>query len=146
VDAVTGGLMTGLRFGQWFAWGGSSSALGGERLYEAAFVHPVGRLAIRMPVVNGGWADFRTATGTWLTLFSDGIVRHDPASHWVDDILDRKPAADWPSSALTAGHWTFTPGPDRLILAHSGGRPPLVLHRDRPLWTREKKPPLEPED
>jgi hypothetical protein len=141
IDAFGAGLMTGLRFGQWVAWGGGLDSPGGDHLYEIVFAHRDRGWAVRMPIHNSGWFDYRSSSGSWFTCYSDGDIRPDSGHDWAKRIFRRKPDRNWPDRvALTAGDWTFSPEPHRLVLRNGVSPSWVALYRDRPLFTFAKKP------
>lgn len=132
-------LADGLRLGHWHVWRSGRMYDGCDDLF---FCHQVRPWIVRTPIPLGGWIDYRSALNRWHTCFGSGRVRedsgHDDILHWLDQTM---PADEWTrTGTFGAGDWMYDVFFDRLLIRHANNGVPIVLYRDRLLWTRDKKP------
>jgi hypothetical protein len=130
----------GLRFGVWSVWRSDWECEPPD--FDLLIVLPTRDWCVRVPVDHNGWIDFRVAPDDWYTCFSNGDVTPDGPDLEVPlaSFLSREPASEWAVGDYSAAEWRFEVTADRLLIRHPNNAVPLVFWRDRPLWTREKKP------
>jgi hypothetical protein len=133
-------LAGGLRFGLWSVWRSDWACEGTD--FDLLLVLPARDWCVRVPIEHSGWVDFRVKPGEWYTAYGDGSIAPDSPrlEEPLADFDRRQPAAEWPIGRFVADDWAFEVEPDRLRIRHPLSKVPLVFWRDRPLWTREKKP------
>lgn len=132
-------LGSGLRFGVWAVWRASVGDPPGDDLY---IVHPQREWRLYTPIHSNGWFNYTTDAGVWMLHFGwvgEESSEQDRSDVHAERFISRQPAGDWPEGRFAEGEWVVECAGHRLTFKHEENDAPLVLWRDRDLWTFGKK-------